>query len=161
MSESLDKNLLIKSRSGNGVSLKHSPKMNIAIFTEHFYSGFIKRDLETINLWIDKVGSAYIRVDIVDDDDNLVFWVPPLAYGLTSRDHAHLIEETVEFKQTKETHSNAAESRLANFFNRNIMLERPPEVDINQWKLILEHYGDSAPIPDPDSGEDEDSDEEW
>ena len=78
------------------------PKVPVSIFKEQFFDGLRKQDKDVRNKWIDKINNMYGRVNLIDENDEVVTWVPPMAYGLVSKNSNKLDEAAYTHRATKE-----------------------------------------------------------
>lgn len=113
------------------------PKVPVKVFKEQFFDGLRKQDKDVRNEWIDKVNNMYGRVNLTDENGEVITWVPPMAYGLVSKNSNKLDEAAYTHRATKELHGSAAEGNLAKAIQENIMIQSPPRSHIEQWKKLI------------------------
>ena len=147
------------------VAFVDPPTFPVETFKNEVWEGLLKRDEVIINKWMDTIGISTIRVNLIDKKGNVVTWVPPLTYGITT-DSSRLFDAAVNYQQTRETHEGAANARLVKFFGSVIRSRAAPLDHVKQWKVLLQLFGtvgkDTIETLVPDSGEAEETEyDDW
>lgn len=113
------------------------PGVKLSVFKSEYFDGLLKQDVDTRNKWLDLVGNAYGRINLLDEDDVVVTWVPPMVYGFVSKETGDLEQAASDHRTKKELHKGAADAQLLKAIEHNIQIQKPPRSHIEQWKKLI------------------------
>lgn len=91
--------------------------------------------------WINEVSkNALLAVDIVDDNNEVVFTVPPLQYSFNTTVGGWISDVLVEAEQIKNHYAPAAQAFLENGLNGVMVAEPTPPEDLAVWEQLFRRY---------------------
>lgn len=145
----------------NHCSFRPSPTINIDKFKREFWPGFRARDKEVIGKWIKRLGSPLVRVNLTDNNGNIVEFVPPLAYGIQANSD-DIGNKFRQYNGMADSHERAANGMITKYLSNVLQARSAPQSDIDQWTRLLSLFdNESVNNITTESASEEEDIEDW
>lgn len=113
-------------------------------FISNMVKPIAEQNKEAYNKLYDIIKTEYTRVDVVDEDGGVLFWMPPLRYmpKVSNQDLSgfHSYAEAVAKRAP-----GKADAMIGNMLQTTLLNIDIPDEDVKQWAFILERYGYNLP----------------
>lgn len=118
------------------------PSVNERLFKDKYLPILLNmKSLEDQKQWLSIAVNPLLRVNVVDDAKNVLFWVPPINYSADTSVGGNLSVITDEYRRLVDIHGPAGEKFLAGSLGGAFVGAEPPAEDLAQWDMILARYG--------------------
>lgn len=126
-------------------SFHPNPRVHESDFRDKYLPGFINNakglvDSTSYNEYLEVIVNEFVRVDVIDTNGKVLFWVPALKYHAkgTDIDISSMAKKAESIKRI----SGQAGKRFLESQLKNITGDPDiPDEDPAQWKMIMERYG--------------------
>ena len=122
--------------------LEDNPQITETLFKDAYLDNLLHMDTpEKRDDWLKVSGNGFMRVNIIDEEGNVLFWVPPLEQkpSVNVAD-INIYEVQAEVARRRSSHPAKGEAYSKAVLKNRVSDAKMTEEDRAQWKFIINRY---------------------